>query len=94
MDIFSRQGRIFLDIKKCGRWDLNKNHFILDSAYFKAFLTLLIAPHNTVLYTFCPFSAPLFIPIIFRSFFSFAPSFAPPMIQYSPRQVNLDGDFN
>lgn len=77
MDIFSRQGRIFLDIKKCGRWDLNKNHCILDNAYFKAFPTLLIAPHNTVLHTFCPFSAPLFIPIIFHSFFFVCPFICP-----------------
>ena len=39
---------------------------------------------------FAPF-LPLCMSIIFSSF---APSFAPSVIQYSPRQVNLDGDFN
>lgn len=86
MEIFPKW-KIFLDTKKCGRWDLNKNYCILDNAYFKAFPAPSTTPHNTVSHTFCPFCAPLFIPIIF----SFAPSFAPPMIQYSPRQVNLGG---
>ena len=50
MDIFSRQGRIFLDIKKCGRWDLNPHERIAHKILSLARLPVPTLPHIAFLW--------------------------------------------